>query len=188
MYKKKMIGFITFVITVALLCHGLLKVPVYAEEEILYVYDDAGRVVSATYPNGTVVIYHYDSNGNLIETEKVAGSRYKSEESREVSTEDDALVDVESPASQSPTSVDVTGNDLVKKQTSSVSEDTTESETDRQKKDEDIDADDATTEEKEDTDEDDHKGIGKWIALAAIGGTAVAAVGVVVVAAIKLHK
>ena len=42
--------------------------------------------------------------------------------------------------------------------------------------------DEATTEEQDDADEEDYKGIGKWIALAVLGGTAaVAVVGVSIV-------
>ncbi len=190
MCKNIRVGLLSFIVAVALPFCGLSNASVYADEEISYVYDNDGRVVSTTYPDGTVVIYHYDSNGNLIETETAAGSRYNSEESREVSTEDNVLVDVESPASPSPTSVDVIGDDPGKKQTTSVSEDSAESESDHQEVGEKTVADGATTEEQDDIDEESHKGIGKWIALAALGGTAVVAVAGVSVAAIrtKTHK
>ncbi len=191
MCKNIRVGLLSFIVAVALPFCGLSNASVYAEEEISYVYDNDGRVVSATYPDGTVVTYHYDSNGNLIETETAAGSRYNSEESREVSTEDDALVDVESPASPSPTSVDVTGNDPVKKQTTSVSVDSTESESDHQEVGEKTVADESTTEEQDDADKEDHKGIGKWIALVALGGTAVVAaagVSIAVVGNKKVHR
>ena len=44
--------------------------PCYGEEEdgIEYEYDELNRVVQAVYPDGTTVEYHYDENGNLLET------------------------------------------------------------------------------------------------------------------------
>ena len=190
MYKNLLIGLISFAVAVVLPFCGLLNVPVYAEEEILYVYDDAGRVVSATYPDGTVVTYHYDSNGNLVETETTAGYHDNHEETQEVLTEDDTVIVAESSISPNPTSDVEIGNVPTKKQTTSVPEDTTGSESNHQKKDEDAVVDDSTTEEQDDIDEESHKGIGKWIALAALGGTAVVAAVGVSVAAIrtKTHK
>lgn len=41
-----------------------------SEEEagVEYEYDELNRVIKETYPNGTIIIYRYDKNGNLLET------------------------------------------------------------------------------------------------------------------------
>src|SRR5260221_2086155 len=38
-----------------------------------YSYDDAGRLTSAAYPNGTVISYNYDKAGNLLSRVVSAG-------------------------------------------------------------------------------------------------------------------
>lgn len=46
-----------------ILSNGIITV--HAQQSVQYTYDSLGRVVSATYPDGTVVHYDYDRNGNL---------------------------------------------------------------------------------------------------------------------------
>mgnify|MGYP002622970312 CR=1 FL=1 len=44
------------------------------EDSIRYEYDDANRVIRAIYPDGTVVVYEYDKNGNLLKTVVTSGT------------------------------------------------------------------------------------------------------------------
>ena len=46
-----------------ILSNGIITV--HAQQSVQYTYDSLGRVVSATYPDGTIVHYDYDRNGNL---------------------------------------------------------------------------------------------------------------------------
>ena len=42
---------------------------------VSYEYDAAGRLITATLPNGGVTKYHYNINGNLSGVENAAGER-----------------------------------------------------------------------------------------------------------------
>lgn len=48
--------------------HFLYYAEAVSDEEIEYEYDDLNRVVKATYPDGTVILYEYDKNGNMLHT------------------------------------------------------------------------------------------------------------------------
>jgi len=50
--------------TTILLMLALATTAVRADS-VTYTYDDAGRLTSATYANGTVITYTYDAAGNL---------------------------------------------------------------------------------------------------------------------------
>lgn len=55
---------------------------VYAQNSsVRYSYDSLGRVSSATYPDGTVIIYEYDKNGNLLSCEEKTTSESSATES-----------------------------------------------------------------------------------------------------------
>lgn len=41
-------------------------VAVAANGSVLYTYDALGRIITATYDTGVIVIYTYDSNGNRL--------------------------------------------------------------------------------------------------------------------------
>ena len=51
----------------------LLAGPLAAQQTIQYGYDAAGRLVSASYDNGTSIAYTYDNAGNLLRREVTAG-------------------------------------------------------------------------------------------------------------------
>ncbi len=48
--------------------HFLYYAEAVSEEEIEYEYDDLNRVIKAVYPDGTVILYEYDKNGNILHT------------------------------------------------------------------------------------------------------------------------
>lgn len=56
---------------------------VHAEQNVKYTYDSLGRVILAKYPDGTVIEYEYDRNGNL----RYSGTQRKSESAKPDSTE-----------------------------------------------------------------------------------------------------
>src|SRR5437764_716232 len=43
-------------------------------DAVTYTYDDAGRLTSAAYPNGTVIAYTYDAAGNLTSRNVTGGA------------------------------------------------------------------------------------------------------------------
>ncbi|MCR5281042.1 MAG: RHS repeat protein [Lactobacillus sp.] len=181
MDKASFISIVSSAVIASLPCSGALCVSsVYAEEEgeILYTYDDAGRVVSTTYPDGTVVTYVYDANGNLVETKtqtKAEETQDSSQEEQVSSGENEAEIVIYNSDSQSPVSIATTYNQTVP----ATDEDEAETNSQDQKKDE------ATTEGNEDSDTEEHKDIGKWIAVAILGGVGLAtgvAVGATLVA------
>lgn len=43
-------------------------------DAVTYTYDDAGRLTSVNYPNGTVIAYTYDPAGNLTSRTVTGGS------------------------------------------------------------------------------------------------------------------
>src|ERR1044071_8677590 len=44
----------------------LFPAALLAADTVAYKYDDAGRLISATYGNGATVVYNYDKAGNLL--------------------------------------------------------------------------------------------------------------------------
>lgn len=81
-------------VCISLLCGLMGNIRVAAEQadktEIEYQYDALGRVIKTVYPDGTVLTYTYDANGNLSGVEKTAGDGKKPESSKteEEKTED----------------------------------------------------------------------------------------------------
>ncbi len=51
-------------LTAALLCAVLLSPASAATGGVVYTYDALGRVSSASYDTGIIIIYSYDANGN----------------------------------------------------------------------------------------------------------------------------
>lgn len=47
---------------------------------VTYRYDLLGRVVRAVYPDGKIIIYRYDANGNLLEAKKTTSEEEKQQE------------------------------------------------------------------------------------------------------------
>ncbi|SON58435.1 tRNA3(Ser)-specific nuclease (plasmid) [Hartmannibacter diazotrophicus] len=46
-----------------------------AQSQVLYTYDDLGRLISALYDNSVCVVYSYDANGNrTAQTNSVSGA------------------------------------------------------------------------------------------------------------------
>lgn len=53
----------------------LFALNVLLADTITYKYDDAGRLVSVAYPNGSTIAYVYDNNGNLLSKTVTAPSQ-----------------------------------------------------------------------------------------------------------------
>ena len=45
-----------------------------AAQGVSYSYDGQGRLITATYPNGTVISYSYDTAGNITQTQTTCSS------------------------------------------------------------------------------------------------------------------
>lgn len=81
-------------VCISLLCGLMGNITVAAEQagktEIEYQYDALGRVIKTVYPDGTVLTYTYDANGNLSEVEKTTeeGKKQESSKTEEEKTED----------------------------------------------------------------------------------------------------
>lgn len=109
---KKKLGMIA--LTVILIF--FLKVPmaglqysVAAEESdgVEYEYDELNRIIRAVYPDGTVVTYQYDANGNITDTKIIPPGQAEVTESPEPSKEN------ETSESNAETSGETTeGNDI----------------------------------------------------------------------------
>ncbi|WP_247717913.1 RHS repeat domain-containing protein [Qipengyuania proteolytica] len=54
----------TALVTSVLFGFGLLMAAPAQAGEITYRYDELGRLVEVRYPNGSVMAYSYDANGN----------------------------------------------------------------------------------------------------------------------------
>lgn len=59
------------------ICTVVPSMMVWAEEqesssELQYEYDELNRIVKAVYPDGTIVLYEYDPNGNITKTNIIA--------------------------------------------------------------------------------------------------------------------
>jgi YD repeat-containing protein len=55
-----------FLVALTLLSASALDAAVAANGSVLYTYDALGRILTATYDTGVIVIYTYDSNGNRL--------------------------------------------------------------------------------------------------------------------------
>ena len=56
-------------------------------ESIIYEYDELNRVVKATYPDGTVVTFEYDKNGNVSERLIIPPEELQTESNEKEETE-----------------------------------------------------------------------------------------------------
>jgi len=74
--------------TALLLCAVALTL---AADTVNYKYDDAGRLISVSYANGTVIAYTYDPAGNLLSrivTNAPAASASKAKSQKASKTEE----------------------------------------------------------------------------------------------------
>jgi len=55
-----------FILGLALSCGALTLCAIAANGSVTYTYDELGRVITASYDTGVIVIYTYDSNGNRL--------------------------------------------------------------------------------------------------------------------------
>lgn len=83
--KKRFLRSILFAAMGVLLVSGSMCGAVTAAEqtekaEVQYSYDSLGRVVRAVYPDGKIIIYSYDANGNLLEAKKTTPEEEKQQE------------------------------------------------------------------------------------------------------------
>jgi YD repeat-containing protein len=56
-------------------------------DAVTYTYDDAGRLVSASYPNGAAIAYTYDAAGNLTARTVTAAADSSADSARRRSAE-----------------------------------------------------------------------------------------------------
>lgn len=66
-------------------------------ESIQYEYDELNRVTKAEYPDGTTVTYHYDKNGNLLETIVTPPGEGTVSTTEDVNTTEEMISDREIP-------------------------------------------------------------------------------------------
>lgn len=66
-------------------------------ESIQYEYDELNRVTKAEYPDGTTVTYHYDKNGNLLETIVTPPEEGTVSTTEDVNTTEEMISDREIP-------------------------------------------------------------------------------------------
>ena len=67
MQNMRGICFLRNVICTLLLCAGAALLPAAARAangSVVYTYDALGRVTTASYDTGVIIIYSYDANGN----------------------------------------------------------------------------------------------------------------------------
>ena len=62
------------IVTAFGLALSLSAFPVAANAKVSYTYDPQGRIVTATYDNGTVIQYTYDDAGNITSRQIICGS------------------------------------------------------------------------------------------------------------------
>lgn len=89
--KIRIIILAIILITVILVPMAGLQYSVVAEESdgVEYEYDELNRIIRAVYPDGTVVTYQYDANGNITDTKIIPPGQAEVTESPEPTKENE---------------------------------------------------------------------------------------------------
>lgn len=103
--KSKWIGIFLFLIAFSLSSICGVRQVVMAKQpsniKVEYSYDSLGRIKKAVYPDGSVLVYFYDANGNLIKIDKTDGTEEISSEDSEDTTENKNAMETEEKKTES---------------------------------------------------------------------------------------